>query len=293
MADYLRRPLGKENVFQDLTSLQPGVPFPEEISRWIDSCTAMVVIISRNWPVDRLISETDYVRWEIKLAFHRKLDVFPLLIDGAGMPAPSELPEDIRSLAYRHAIDLPQHYFQEGLRKLLQAIRPWRWKGNVLLLSSAAAAIVLVVPLVLNRSGLRNGAQETARSTTSTPAPGATVSASTGKTLQIPGIFNGRTPDTYSDVVTLPAGSLVKATRVFAKELNVPEWTVCKPNGIRLICGNGPERLENLWFRTLSPHTATSDSARTVTIDVQNLDVRDRQVRLQVEYTEQTRKQDR
>lgn len=288
ITDYLRKHLGKDNVFQDLTSLRPGAVFVEETARWIDSCTAIIVIISKSWSLDRLRSEADYVRQEIKLALQRKLHIYPLLLDGASLPKASELPEDIRSLVHRNAIDLPQLYFQEGLQKLLQAIRPSPWKNSAILLTLAIVVIALAGALILYHSPLvQNTRNKTLRSSTG-PVPGGTPSASIGRTLQVPGVSNRGSPKTYSDVVTLPAGSSIRDTRVFAKELNVPEWTGCQSAGGELVCGNGPERIENLKFVSSAPHIRTSASATTVSIEFKNWDVRGRQVRLEVEYDGQT-----
>jgi hypothetical protein len=50
-----------------------------------------------------LTDETDCVRIEIEAALAKKIPVIPVLIDGAALPAPADLPEGLRNLAFRQA----------------------------------------------------------------------------------------------------------------------------------------------------------------------------------------------
>ena len=52
----------------------------------------------------RIRSETDYVRVEVEAALNRHIPVIPLLVGGADMPEPGELPESIQDFAYRNAV---------------------------------------------------------------------------------------------------------------------------------------------------------------------------------------------
>src|SRR5262249_21002016 len=77
------------------------------------SCDLMLVLIGRNWGEakdqggrTRLESPNDYVRLEIETALKRNIAVTPVLVQGAQMPAPEELPLEIRDLAYRNGFEL-------------------------------------------------------------------------------------------------------------------------------------------------------------------------------------------
>jgi len=54
----------------------------------------------------RIHAETDYVRIEVEAALNRHIPVIPLLVGGADMPQPSQLPENIREFAYRNAVQI-------------------------------------------------------------------------------------------------------------------------------------------------------------------------------------------
>jgi hypothetical protein len=71
----------------------------------------MLVVIGRDWVVDahgrrRLDDPGDYVRLEIESALRGGIRIIPVLVAGAQMPAPADLPESLRPLTLRHAFEL-------------------------------------------------------------------------------------------------------------------------------------------------------------------------------------------
>ena len=52
----------------------------------------------------RLDDPNDFVRIEIGAALQRDIPVIPILVEGARVPRPDQLPEDIRELAFRNAL---------------------------------------------------------------------------------------------------------------------------------------------------------------------------------------------
>lgn len=113
---FLQSRFGKESVFIDVDSMPVGVDFRQHIRDTVTRCDAVLAIIGDKWlasssivdgtEVRRLDDPLDFVRLEIAMALTAKVPVVPILVDGAPMPKESELPEDLRDLAYRNAAEL-------------------------------------------------------------------------------------------------------------------------------------------------------------------------------------------
>lgn len=109
----LRQAFGDDRVFMDVTDIDPGQPFRLEIERAIGTCDVLLVVIGKEWLQcktatgdRRLNNPEDIVRLEIAAALRRNLLVIPVLVEGAGMPGRQDLPDDLRTLAERNAIEL-------------------------------------------------------------------------------------------------------------------------------------------------------------------------------------------
>ena len=105
----LKDHFGEDNVFMDIDSIPFGLDFREHIQDSLDRCDILVAIVGPRWATPdesgrlRLTDETDWVRIEIEAALAKKIPVIPVLIDGAALPAPADLPEGLRNLAFRQA----------------------------------------------------------------------------------------------------------------------------------------------------------------------------------------------
>jgi len=106
--DRLAKHFGREKVFIDTKNVAWGEDFVEAITAAAESCAVMLVLVSPRWLRGAGGQEEvdDYVRLEVATALGRKIRVVPILIQGATMPAPKELPEDISLLARRNALML-------------------------------------------------------------------------------------------------------------------------------------------------------------------------------------------
>ena len=97
---------GRESVFRDVDSLEPGVPFMDAIEKWVRRSDVVLCLIGPHWSTvtdsagkRRLDDERDPVRFEVATALKRKgKTTIPVLLQGAQMPVPTELPEDIRPI---------------------------------------------------------------------------------------------------------------------------------------------------------------------------------------------------
>ena len=121
--------LGKDSVFMDVDSIGLGRDFREVLQQSLGSCDVMVALIGPGWldAVDgsgrrRLENTTDYVRQEIAGALKRNIPVIPVLVQGAQMPAPERLPEDIQDLAYRNGFELSHSTWESDVREMVNRL---------------------------------------------------------------------------------------------------------------------------------------------------------------------------
>src|SRR5262249_30424833 len=122
---------GQDSVFFDIETLDPGTDFRKLIISVIRRCDVMLAIIGPKWLRQgkraRLRNKEkesdDWVRIEIETALQCKIPIVPVLVEGATMPAPEQLPDSIKDLAYIHAaaVDAQQDFhFQIG--RLIRSI---------------------------------------------------------------------------------------------------------------------------------------------------------------------------
>lgn len=121
--DRLVKEFGSDDVFLDVSRIRPGDEFLMSIDKAIRSCDALLVIITDEWLCPALHEDRDVVRFEILTALHRDLRVVPVLIGGAQMPGREDLPDSIRGLADRNAIQMRAEHFNEDVRALTLALR--------------------------------------------------------------------------------------------------------------------------------------------------------------------------
>ncbi|MGG5890127.1 toll/interleukin-1 receptor domain-containing protein [Falsiroseomonas sp. HC035] len=127
LVDDLSERFGAENVFQDINSMGPGVDFLDAIKETLHRADCALVIIGPAWVAAeagarRLDDPGDVVRLETATALRRGMPIIPVLVGGARMPAPDQLPEEIRPLARRNAAELSDRRWPYDLDQLAQAI---------------------------------------------------------------------------------------------------------------------------------------------------------------------------
>jgi GTPase SAR1 family protein len=132
-AQLLQRDLaaqfGTENVFLDRHSLLGGDDFDERIRRFIVTCDAVVVVIGPTWlqAIDehgrpRIHLDTDVLRSEIEVALTSHVRVVPVLVMDATMPSREQLPPSLQALSRLNALELPNKFWEFGVKTLVQAI---------------------------------------------------------------------------------------------------------------------------------------------------------------------------
>jgi hypothetical protein len=99
----LERRFGAENVFFDGGTLRPGMQFLNEIKTSLnDAPGAFLALIGPNWQsgldARRRRDNEDYVVRELEFGLRNGWMVIPVLLNGASLPQPGDLPPAIRAL---------------------------------------------------------------------------------------------------------------------------------------------------------------------------------------------------
>jgi hypothetical protein len=111
--DRLRDHFGKDRVFMDVTKIEPGEDFVDAIDRAVGACDILLAVIGRQWlncadetGRRRLDNPNDLLRIETATALKRNVRVVPVLVQGAKTPPTEALPEDLKRLTRRQAVEL-------------------------------------------------------------------------------------------------------------------------------------------------------------------------------------------
>ncbi len=130
--DDLTMHFSRESVFMDVAAIEPGRDFRKAIDQSVASCSVLLALIGQQW-VDlqdaegrrRLDDANDFVRMELASALRRDIPVIPVLVHGAKMPRAEQLPDDLKDLAYRNAVELTHARWKSDVQVLIQALRPY------------------------------------------------------------------------------------------------------------------------------------------------------------------------
>jgi len=168
LRESLERKLGAARVFRDVDTLRPGQDFVQAIEARLADCAVMLAVIGREWTgakdlagSRRLDEPFDFVRIEIAAALARpNMLVVPVLVEGASMPAGSELPDNLKALARRHAVSVRDETWDADVDRLVNVIEtamsardPSRADAPISaaqLWVAAALAVVIIGLLVFN-----------------------------------------------------------------------------------------------------------------------------------------------
>jgi hypothetical protein len=127
--DHLVARFGSHRIFIDIDAIEPGLDFVEVIERAVGRCDVLLAVIGARWLQStqadgrrRLEDPEDFVRLELGIALARDIRVIPVLVDGAAMPPASELPDELKPLARRNAIELGHVHFNSDIERLVQVL---------------------------------------------------------------------------------------------------------------------------------------------------------------------------
>lgn len=216
--DKLTRRFGSRRVFMDVNAIQPGMDFRSAIDRALGSSSVVLAVIGRDWleardadGSQRLDSPTDLVRLEIAAALRQGMNVIPVLVQRASMPPADRLPEDIRALTWRHAIEIDDSRWDQDVERLLAAIdrtrstnpsRAGAWPAARLARALGLVAAIAAGAIFLATQQSRPGPVAGGSASPSAAAPPAFETVLFADELEWPvdGLSSARTMDCQMDV---------------------------------------------------------------------------------------------
>src|SRR6478672_3884592 len=158
--DRLAQTFGRAKLFMDVDHIPAGTDFVAHLNSQVAECDVILVVIGPNWlgvkdesGGRRLDDPDDFVVIEIAAALVRDIRVIPVLVDGARMPKASELPDSLKSLARRQAVDVRHSHFGHDAEALVKRMREAlgnkaagsaRWRARVAIGAAAVAVLLLV-----------------------------------------------------------------------------------------------------------------------------------------------------
>jgi TIR domain len=127
--DKLASHYGDDSVFMDIDSIPFGLDFREHVKTALLENDILIAVIGPKWigpdsgNRTRINEETDPVRIEVETALRRDIPVVPVLVGGANMPAPTELPEGLKDLAFRNAAQIDAgRDFHQHMERLIRSM---------------------------------------------------------------------------------------------------------------------------------------------------------------------------
>jgi hypothetical protein len=122
----------------DVAAIEPGRDFRKAIDQSVANCSVLLAIVGLEWLATkdatggrRLDDPNDFVRIELASALRRDIPVIPVLVRGAKMPRVEQLPDDLKELAYRNAVELTHARWKSDVQVLIRALRPFMDEPSV------------------------------------------------------------------------------------------------------------------------------------------------------------------
>ena len=127
--DALTHRFGEERVFMDIDSIGLGLDFMKVIDDAVSSCQVLLAVIGERWAdhtdaagARRLDDPQDFNRLEIEMALERDIRVVPVLVNGAALPSPEQLPDSLAPLSRRQALPLTDATFRIDTTRLVEQL---------------------------------------------------------------------------------------------------------------------------------------------------------------------------
>ena len=110
--DRLSAQYGEQAVFLDIDSIAVGADFRHQLQENLRASDQLLVIIGPGWlgktpgGKTRINESHDPIRLEIETALTLGLVIVPVLVGGAVMPRPDEVPFSLQDLTFRNAAEV-------------------------------------------------------------------------------------------------------------------------------------------------------------------------------------------
>ncbi len=176
--DRLSHHFGPDRVFMDVDDIDPGQDFARALRKALENCGALVVLVGPDWADfkdgqgrRKLEQPNDFVRLEVVTALDRGVTLLPVLVGGAGIPEPGDVPAELAPLFRHQAIEISDGRFHADVDRLIEAlesagaepVRPAR-RSTLRRLGFAAIAVAAVaLGLYFGAASIRTGREVRAR----------------------------------------------------------------------------------------------------------------------------------
>jgi uncharacterized protein YecT (DUF1311 family) len=145
LLDALKTSFKADQLFIDVDNIEPGLDFVQEIQERVAQSQVLLAVIGKNWcdarSADgsrRLDDPADIVRVEIESALDQDKRVIPVLIGDIKMPGPEKLPESLRALTRRNAVQIRHERFRDDTARLTEALERAFGANNIIAPNSPA-----------------------------------------------------------------------------------------------------------------------------------------------------------
>ena len=129
LRDQLADAFGPDSLFMDVDNIPAGVDFASYLNAQVAACDVFLAIVGPNWlnatgetGGRRIDDPDDFVRIEIAAALARNIHVIPLTIDGARLPKADELPDPLKPLIRRQAVEVRNDHFHRDAEALIEKL---------------------------------------------------------------------------------------------------------------------------------------------------------------------------
>jgi hypothetical protein len=119
---------GAGQVFMDI-EIRPGFDWEDQIRDAVGSCDALIAIIGPDWAAmadkegrRRIDDPSDVHRLELEAALAREVQVIPALVQDAEIPDKEDLPEPLRRLVRRQALELSDTRWDHDVDALIREL---------------------------------------------------------------------------------------------------------------------------------------------------------------------------
>src|SRR5947207_1991155 len=127
--DRLAQAFGRDNLFMDVDHIPAGVDFIDYLNSQVAACDVFLAVIGPNW-LDakddsgrrRFDNPDDFVTIEIAAALARNIRVIPVLVDGARTPKADKLPDSVKPLVRRNAVEVRNTQFGRDAEALANKV---------------------------------------------------------------------------------------------------------------------------------------------------------------------------
>jgi hypothetical protein len=124
-------------IFIDIDNIPVGTDFVQHIQHEVGRCDVMLALIGPSWLTTqkadgtrRLDDPNDFIRLELEAAIAHGRKVLPILLHGAKMPEPGEVPSSLQPVTYKEALEVSEKRFDYDIGQLVQYISHDRHDSN-------------------------------------------------------------------------------------------------------------------------------------------------------------------